>query len=358
MNVNNGERSAAMRDETDVLLDVRDLVKHFPLRRSIRDIVRGERPAVRAVDGVNFFIRRGEIFGLVGESGSGKTTAGRALLRLEEPTAGRVMFDGQDVTAMDAKQMQRLRRRMQIVFQDPYDSMNPNMDIYTIVAEPLRIQGLDKDEDAVEQRVRQALEDVELTPAEEYMYRYPKELSGGQRQRVAIARTLVLDPEFIVADEPVSMLDVSIRGEILKILMRLVRERGLSLLFITHDLALARHFCDRVAVMYLGQIVEYSDSDRLVAKPHHPYTQALMKAVLSTNPLQKHIYTGLKGEIPNPANPPSGCRLHPRCPLATEKCRVEQPALTEQAEGHFAACHHVEQSLAQLEEERSAAASN
>lgn len=355
MNGNNEMRTDNVQPEKDVLLDVRNLVKHFPLRRGIREMVRGERPAVRAVDGVNFFIRRGEIFGLVGESGSGKTTAGRALLRLEEPTAGQVYFDGLDVTGLAPKEMQRLRRRMQIVFQDPYDSMNPNMDIYTIVAEPLRIQGLDKDEDAVEERVRQALEDVELTPAEEYMYRYPKELSGGQRQRVAIARTLVLDPEFIVADEPVSMLDVSIRGEILKILMRLVRERGLSLLFITHDLALARHFCDRVAVMYLGQIVEYSDSDQLVAKPHHPYTQALMKAVLSTNPLQKHIYTGLKGEIPNPANPPTGCRLHPRCPLATDKCKTEEPALTEHAPGHFAACHHVATSLARLEQERAAA---
>lgn len=336
----------------DVLVEVRQLVKHFPLRRGLGEVLRGQRPAVRAVDGVDFFIRRGEIFGLVGESGSGKTTTGRVLLRLEEPTGGQVLFDGQDITYLPSKEMQRLRRHMQIVFQDPYDSMNPNMDIYTIVAEPLRIQKLDRDEDEVAERVKAALHDVELTPAEEYMHRYPKELSGGQRQRVAIARALVLDPEFIVADEPVSMLDVSIRGEILKILMRLVRERGLSLLFITHDLALARHFCDRVAVMYLGQIVEYTDSDRLVAQPHHPYTQALMQAVLSANPLQRRIYTGLKGEIPNPSNPPSGCRLHPRCPLATDRCREEEPSLQERAPDHFVACHHVEKALAQLAERR------
>lgn len=341
-----------MTQQSDVLLEVKGLVKHFPLRRSLKEMMRGERPAVRAVDGVDFFVRRGEIFGLVGESGSGKTTTGRTVLRLEEPTAGQIIFDDQDITKLSSKEMQTLRRRMQIVFQDPYDSMNPNMDVFSIVSEPLRIQGLDKDPDEVERRVVQALEDVELTPTEEYMYRYPKELSGGQRQRLAIARALVLDPDFIVADEPVSMLDVSIRGEILKILMRLVRERGLSLLFITHDLALARHFCDRVAVMYLGQIVEYTDSGRLVQAPHHPYTQALMRAVLSTDPRKKQIYTGLKGEIPNPANPPSGCRLHPRCPLATEQCKQAMPELKEQAPGHWAACHHIERSLAYLEEYR------
>lgn len=332
------------RHETDgpkdeVLLDVRGLVKHFPLKRNFRQMLHGERPVVRAVDGVNFSIRRGEIFGLVGESGSGKTTTGRALLRLDEPTAGQVLFDGTDITALPAGPMRAMRRRMQIVFQDPYDSMNPNMTIFDIVAEPLRIQGMATHEIALESRVQEALEDVELTPATEYMHRYPRELSGGQRQRVAIARALVFDPEFIVADEPVSMLDVSIRGEILKILMRLVQERGLALLFITHDLALARHFCDRVAVMYLGEIVEYAHSDDLVARPRHPYTEALMRAVLSTNPLDKHIDPGLQGEIPDPSDPPTGCRLHPRCPLATAKCAEETPPLVEHAKNHYAACH-------------------
>lgn len=333
---------------SDILLEARNLVKHFPLRRSMRQALRGERPAVRAVDGVNFYVRRGEILGLVGESGCGKTTTGRLLLRLEEPTSGQIIFDGQDITQLSAPEMVRLRRRMQIVFQDPYDSMNPNLDIFSIVAEPLRIQGLARTREEMEARVARALADVELVPAEEFMYRYPKELSGGQRQRVAIARALVLEPDFLVADEPVSMLDVSIRGGILKILMRLVRERGLSLVFITHDLSLARHFCDRVAVMYLGQIVEQAASDALVRRPHHPYTQALMQAVLSTDPRRRHIYTGLKGEIPNPANPPTGCRLHPRCPLATERCRQEEPSLVEHNPGHWAACHHVERALAEL----------
>ncbi|MFO7319952.1 MAG: ABC transporter ATP-binding protein [Limnochordia bacterium] len=334
--------------QPDVLLEVRDLVKHFPLRRSIREIVRGERPAVRAVDGVSFFVRRGEILGLVGESGCGKTTTGRVLLRLEEPTSGEIIFDGQDITKLSREEMRRLRRRMQIVFQDPYDSMNPNLDVFRIVAEPLRIQGLAKSHEEMEERVARALADVELTPVEEFMHRYPRELSGGQRQRVAIARALVLEPDFIVADEPVSMLDVSIRGGILKILQRLVRERGLSLLFITHDLSLARHFCDRIAVMYLGKIVEQGASDALVHRPHHPYTQALMEAVLSTDPRQKRIYTGLAGEIPNPANPPSGCRLHPRCPLASDRCRTETPPLVEHAPGHWAACHFVEKALERL----------
>jgi len=335
--------------KSDVLLEVRGLEKRFPLRRGIREMLRGERPAVRAVDGVSFSVRRGEIVGLVGESGCGKTTTGRVLLRLEEPTAGEIIFDGRDITHLSRKEMTQLRRRMQIVFQDPYDSMNPNLDIFSIVAEPLRIQGLARDHAEVEERVARALADVELLPVEEFMRRYPRELSGGQRQRVAIARALVLDPDFIVADEPVSMLDVSIRGGILKILMRLVRERGLSLLFITHDLALARHFCDRIAVMYLGRIVEHGASDALVHRPHHPYTQALMEAVLSTDPREKHIFTGLSGEIPNPANPPSGCRLHPRCPLATEKCRTEAPALVEHEPGHWAACHHVDRAKARLE---------
>src|SRR5690606_14693261 len=248
---------------TDILLEARDLVKHFPLRRSLGQLVRKERPAVRAVDGVSFFVRRGEILGLVGESGCGKTTTGRLLLRLEEPTSGQILVDGQDITLLPPAAMTQLRRRMQIVFQDPYDSMNPNLDVFSIVAEPLRIQGLAKSREEREARVARALADVELVPAEEVMHRYPKELSGGQRQRVAIARALVLEPDCVVADEPVSMLDVSVGGGILKILMRLVRERGLGLLFITPDLALARHFCDRVAVMYLGQIVEHASSDRL-----------------------------------------------------------------------------------------------
>ncbi|HEY8418784.1 MAG TPA: ABC transporter ATP-binding protein [Limnochordales bacterium] len=340
-------QAGAPEGGADVLLEARDLVKHFPLRRSLSQALKGQRPVVRAVDGVSFQVRRGEILGLVGESGCGKTTTGRLLLRLEEPTAGRIIFDGQDITRLAPAEMRRLRRRMQMVFQDPYDSMNPNMDVFRIVAEPLAIQGLAKSREKLEERVAQALADVELVPMEEFMHRYPTELSGGQRQRVAIARALVLEPDLLVADEPVSMLDVSIRGGILQILMRLVRQRGLSVVFITHDLALARHFCDRIAVMYLGRIVEHAAADALVHRPRHPYTQALMRAVLSTNPRRQHIDTGLTGEIPNPADPPAGCRLHPRCPLAGDLCRRAAPHLLEHTPGHWVACHHVERALAE-----------
>ena len=338
------EAKVTTSNEASNILEIKDLVKHFPLRRRLRQVIKGDRPSVKAVDGISFNLQQGEILGLVGESGCGKTTTGRVVLRLEEPTSGEMIYEGIPYNSLKPKDMNRLRRHMQIVFQDPYESMNPRMDLKHIISEPLRIQKLSKTKE-INERVVKALEDVELTPIREFLYRYPHELSGGQRQRAAIARALVLDPSFIVADEPVSMLDVSIRGGIINVLLNMVHERGVSLMFITHDLALARHVCDRISVMYLGQIVEEAESGDLVHKPHHPYTKALIDAVLSPDPRKKSIKPGLKGEIPNPVNPPSGCRLHPRCPYATEICVKKIPEMVEYEKGHKASCHHVEKTL-------------
>ena len=235
--------------------------------------------------------------------------------------------------------MKPYRRKMQLVFQDPFESMNPRLDIYSIIAEPLRIQGLDKNEAEVEAKIRKTLEEVELKPADEYIYRYPHELSGGQRQRIAIARALVLDPEFIVADEPVSMLDVSIRGEVLNLMLRLAKEKQVSFIYITHDLATARHICDRIVVMYLGEAVEQCSADELVYSPLHPYTKALISAVLPPKPQKDGIKVILEGEVPNAANPPSGCRLHPRCPIAQKICTKESPKLKDVGNNHLVACH-------------------
>jgi oligopeptide/dipeptide ABC transporter ATP-binding protein len=291
---------------------------------------------VRAVDGVSFDIRRSEIFGLVGESGSGKTTTGRVLLRLTEPTDGKIFFKSKDITHVPQKEMKRYRTKMQIIFQDPYESLNPKMTVADIVAEPLYVQG----EVHVEDKVRKALEDVELTPPSEFLFRYPHELSGGQRQRVAIARALVLNPEFIVADEPVSMLDVSIRAEVLNLMVDLVEKYGVSLLFITHDLALSRHMCNRIAVMYLGKIVEKAPVEKIIYEPAHPYTQALIRAVPVPDPTSQRSEAVIKGEIPSPVDPPSGCRFHTRCPSYIGNiCKELEPQLLEVDKDHFVACH-------------------
>jgi len=331
------ERSAELGE---VILKVEDLVKYFPVRRGLVEIVRREpERAVKAVDGVSFDIKKGELFGVVGESGCGKTTMGRTILRLLEPTAGKVTFEGIDVTALSAEEMKMLRQRMQIIFQDPYESMNPRLDVFRIISEPLKIQGIVKNSHDALRYVEKVLEDVEMTPPEEYIYRYPHELSGGQRQRIAAARALVLDPEFIVADEPVSMLDVSIRGEILNLMLSLSRERGVTFLYITHDLATARHICDRIAVMYLGRIVEKGPTDSLIKHPLHPYTQALIGAVFVPDPKKKGFGRVLKGEVPSPVDPPSGCRLHPRCPIAQDICKEVEPELVPAEDNHLVACH-------------------
>lgn len=324
----------------DVVLRVLDLVKHFPIRRSFVQSLRGGLvPAVRAVDGVSFHVRKGEIFGVVGESGCGKTTMGRTILRLIEPQSGHVFFEGRDLLALPANEVKRLRRRMQIVFQDPYESMNPRLDVYRIISEPLRIQGMVRDGHEGIDLVSQALVDVEMTPPEEYLYRYPHELSGGQRQRIAVARALVLNPDFIVADEPVSMLDVSIRGEILNLMLRLAKEKGVTFVYITHDLATARHICDRIGVMYLGKMVEEGSTEDVVRCPLHPYTKALLNAVLIPDPSKRGLQSVMTGEVPNPVDPPSGCRLHPRCPVMRDICRDKEPEMVEREGNHKVACH-------------------
>lgn len=326
---------------TELVVKAENLKKWFPIKMGFfRSLIGKEELNVRAVDGISFDIRKGEIFGLAGESGSGKTTTGRLVLRLIEPTGGTVQFQGTDITKLDDSEMKPLRRHMQIVFQDPYESLNPRMTVGDIVAEPLRLLEKSLSAKGVEDRVSQMLEDVELTPPGEFILRYPHELSGGQRQRVAVARAFVIDPEFVVADEPVSMLDVSIRAEILRLMLTLVQKHGASFLYITHDLALSRHMCDRLAIMYLGKIMEMSETEKVVFEPLHPYTKALIEAVPVPDPTAKRVDTVIKGEIPSPVNPPSGCRFHTRCPAYIgDICRTEEPPFIDVGKEHFVACH-------------------
>ncbi len=314
------------------LLVVDNLVKYFPVRKGIFSRVIGQ---VRAVDGVSFRIPRGKTLSLVGESGSGKTTTGRALLRLIEPTAGTVLFDGVDVTQLHRKELRGLRKRMQIIFQDPYGSLNPRMTVYSVLSEALRAHGIGE---RVERRDRvfELLERVGLPP--EAADRYPHEFSGGQRQRIGIARALVVSPDLIVADEPVSALDVSIQAQILNLLEDLQQQLGLTYLFIGHDLSVVRHISDTVAVMYLGRIVEIGPSEELFSRPIHPYTKALLSAVPVPDPNIRRKRLLLPGDIPSPINPPSGCPFHPRCPDAQPSCAHTDTPLVEIAPGHSVAC--------------------
>ncbi len=321
------------------ILEVRDLYKYFPISAGVFSRHVGD---VKAVDGIDFTIRQGETLGLVGESGSGKTTAGRVVLRLLPATKGQVIFDGHDVHALGLKELRRLRREMQIIFQDPYASLNPRMSIGAIIGEPLRIHGLASGKD-VDARVQDLLRRVGLQPY--HANRYPHEFSGGQRQRIGIARALAVDPKFIVADEPVSALDVSIQAQVINLMQDLQARFGLTYLFIAHDLSVVRHISTRVAVMYVGKIVEIADRDDLYDNPLHPYTQALLSAIPIPDRAaalrRKRII--LTGDIPSPVNPPSGCRFHTRCPVAFDRCKVEVPPLQTYAPGHVAACHWVEE---------------
>jgi len=326
---------------TNVVIEARKLIKHFPLKLGFfKTLLSKQVPYVHAVDDVSFKIFGQEVFGLVGESGCGKTTTGRLLIRLIEPTAGEVVFKGINVTSINSeKEMRKLRSKMQIIFQDPYESLNPRMSVFDIIAEPLRIQNVTENEDELRERVLQTLEDLDLTPPEEFVFRFPHELSGGQRQRVAIGRAFVLRPEFLVADEPVSMLDVSIRSEVLRLLLGLIERYHSSFLYITHDVALARHMCGRIAVMYLGKIVEQGSTDKVIQEPMHPYTEALIAAVPVPDPEARRTKVVIKGEVPSAINPPPGCRFHTRCPYAWEICRKKEPPLAAIEKDRYVACH-------------------
>ncbi len=322
-----------------MLIEVKNLKKYFPIRRSLSDIIKRRRELIKAVNGLNFSIEDKEVFCLTGESGCGKSTTGRLLVRLLKPTSGQVIFEGKNIYEIPEGEFRKYRRKMQIIFQDPYESLNLRMSVYELLEEPLRIHNIGDDEERFD-LIYQSLKDVGLEPPEDFMIRYPSQLSGGQRQRVAIARAIILNPKFLVADEPVSMLDVSVRAGILKLMMELKEKHNLTYFLITHDLSVAYHMCDRVAVMYLGKIVEIGPADKVILEPMHPYTRALVKAIPRGQADGRKIKElPVRGDIPNPMDLPSGCVFHPRCIEAFEPCDREEPELIEVEKGRFVACH-------------------
>lgn len=326
-----------MANEENVLLRVENLVKHFSV--TYGTLLKRQRGSVHAVDGVSFELRQGETFGLVGESGCGKSTTGRTILQLYKPTSGSVYFKDVDITKLNRNELRGVRRKMQMIFQDPYACLNPRMTVGEIVSDPLWVYNEGSSKKEIEEEVRHLLELVRLSPS--MVSRYPHEFSGGQRQRIGVARALALQPELIVCDEPISALDVSIQAQIVNLLEDLQQQFNLTYLFIAHDLSMVRHICDRVASMYLGVIVELADRNEFYHHPLHPYTKALLSAVPIPDPFveEKRKRIILEGEVPSPMNPPTGCQFHTRCPIAQKICREARPALAEHSSGHYVACH-------------------